>query len=190
GICWTGQGACSWRKSCSVTVFYGRRADGRMGESMVSAPQSAADQTEAGMLPKKNEGAWRFHAVNSRAGWFLWQSKEENSNKLLVFIAMVGLRCAGWRIFPRCRHNSEHPQVRRRYSAEGGNPGVRTGASGSTHFPHVLAAGSLIHAQPELGQYGQQMVEDRSEERRVGKEWRSRWSPADEGKNASEGGGH
>src|SRR5690606_41244095 len=91
-MCGPGQGECSWRKSCTVTVFYGRRTDGRMGESMVSAPQSAADQTEAGMLPKKNEGAWRFHAVNSRAGWFLWQSKGENSNKLLVFVAMVGLR--------------------------------------------------------------------------------------------------
>src|SRR5690554_7578467 len=131
-----------------------------MGESMVSAPQSAADQTEAGMLPEKNKSVWRFHAVNSRAGRFLWQSGEKNSKKLLVFIVMAGMRCASCRTFPRCRHNSAHPQVRRRYSAEGGNPCVRIGASGSTHFPHVLTAGSLIHPQPELRQYGQQMVED------------------------------
>src|SRR5690554_4168301 len=96
-----------------------------MGESMVSAPQSAADQTEAGMLPKKNEGAWRFHAVNSRAGWFLWQSKEENSNKLLVFVAMVGLRCAGWRIFPaaaiirRTRRCADDTQPREETPASG-----------------------------------------------------------------------
>src|SRR5690554_6564213 len=96
-----------------------------MGESMVSAPQSAADQTEAGMLPEKNEGAWRFHAVNSRAGWFLWHSNEENSNKLLVFSLWRGCVALDGGFFPaaaiirRTRRCADDTQPREETPASG-----------------------------------------------------------------------
>ncbi|WP_185268391.1 hypothetical protein [Halopseudomonas xiamenensis] len=53
----------------------GATGAGKIGQTKegASVTQSPADQAEAGMLPKGDEGMWRFHAENFTTVRVLWQ---------------------------------------------------------------------------------------------------------------------